>query len=133
MSATSPAVDVATLLATLGHATIGVDLFVGTLPSAPDTCVAVFDTGGQNAEYGMGANVVPMMEQLTVKITVRGSTYAVANDKARDIHAALRNWSGTTNGITYALIQEQYAPIALGHDENRRTQFSLNYVTMRRP
>lgn len=133
MSATSPAVDVATLLAALGHATIGTDLFVGTLPSTPDTCIAVYDTGGQNAEYGMGSSVKPLMEQLTVKLTVRGGTYAVANDKARDIHAVLRNWSGTTNGVTYALIQEQYAPIAVGQDENRRTQFSLNYVAMRRP
>ncbi|KKN45608.1 hypothetical protein LCGC14_0681180, partial [marine sediment metagenome] len=82
---TSPAKDIAAILALDGVATEGTDLFVDEIPETPDFCVVVRNT------TGFDANPAYRRDSPTVQVIIRGNKFGgeVAYNKAIDVKNAL--------------------------------------------
>ena len=59
--------------------TLGTNLFLGRLPDTPNTCVALFETGGLSPEETMGGSSLPAYTQPRCQILVRAADYASAS------------------------------------------------------
>jgi hypothetical protein len=102
------------------------DFFISVLPSSPDSCVAVYPTGGYKPD-GKLAYDFP-----TVQLIVRGNQDPrTAYSKAMGIYGALNgfnNGSFVPNGFWVVSCQGiQSAPTHLGQDKNFRHEYSLNF------
>lgn len=116
--------EIADYLQSKGIGTVGTDLFVDHMPDAPDTCIAVFSTGGlePDGKYGY--------DDPTIEIMTRSLNVKTAFDKIASAYnqlQALTNVtlaSGTRVINSYAL---QSNPANIGQDEKLRTRFTQNY------
>lgn len=125
-TANPPSEDVKDMLvAGLGY-TFGTDLFVASLPTTPNDCVLISDTGGQAQEkYGL--------EKPNIQILLRNINYQSGYDLIRNIKYYLhesRNGE-TWNGTRYILIANRSDILYLGQDEKNRYQWSLNFQIFR--
>ena len=104
------------------------NLFVSEMPSTPDECVAVYDTGGEDPESRY------TYERPTVQVRVRGDkgAYRSTYDLAQQIRDALHGLTNEeTGGARYVGIWSVGDIMALGYDDNRRMVFSVNFRTHR--
>ena len=104
----------------------GKDVFIGMLPEKQDNGVKLEQTGGVSPD-----KYLPI-EQPTVQVMVRNSSYPDGLDKAKAIYEALHRKgddltleAGGVDVMTCFAIQE---PFHLGMDENSRHLFVVNFV-----
>ncbi len=128
----STLIDVATYLdAQLATLTIGVNLFVGRMPDAPDTCVTLFEYGGSAATETLGTGL-PVLENPRVQVLTRGVTYAATETMARAVWSALQAIQNSTlSGVLYQRMSAIQGPFPLERDTQDRILFVQNYMVMR--
>lgn len=121
--------EIADYLAAQGLGTVGVDLFVGHLPTAPDTALAVFATGG------LPAGSYPL-DAPTVQVRSRAENILAAYTRLAEVYDALHGLHHITlPGGTWVLncLGVQSAPTGLGQDDAGRDEFVINFsLTVRR-
>jgi hypothetical protein len=128
----APSTDVKSLLSanqTLGF-TFANNLFVSEMPSAPDACVAIFDTGGFDDVGGLDTGSGFVYERPTVQVRVRGAKGAFVNADAlaRKIKDALHGQHGVdVGGTRYISILAQGNVAFIGYDESRRPLIVANF------
>lgn len=126
----SPARDivdyiVAQSLGTLGAAS-GWGVYLAKEPTAPNTTITVYDTGGFNPDIETGGY------RPTVQVRVRAHDYVTAYAKAAAIQAALLAPKGFTQGGThYVGVWQEGDITTLGYDENDRILLVANYSIYR--
>lgn len=109
--------------------TFGTDLFVGLMPTTPDTCVSVIDTGG--LEPTVGPYYYP-----TAQVLVRAGVglYDTAASLAYSLIDKLHRYYGQPDSSSYYYtgIWAVGDPVFLGLDEANRPMFSINFRIQRR-
>jgi hypothetical protein len=115
--------DVADYLEDNGIGVVASSLFVSYLPESPDTCYAIFDTGG----FAPDGEIVGMSNP-TFQITVRDVSFGSGRNKleaVKDCLHALRNTQVGDTYFWYILALQEGGHI--GRDENGRDEFSINF------
>lgn len=115
--------EIADLLAVEGLGTVGTDLFVGHLPAAPDTALAVFATGG------LPAGSYPLDEP-TIQVRSRSDALQTAYNRAMAAYSTLHGLHHVTlPGNIWLLncLGMQSAPTGIGRDEAGREEFVINF------
>lgn len=124
--------DIGTFLQTQNVGTLGTSLFIGLLPDTPDTCVAVFEYGGEEGIYTMGATKSVRMERPKLQVLVRAAAYSTARTKVQDAYAALDTIAEQDlSGKRYHRVAAMAPPIYLGRDESNRPRFSCNFRVLK--
>ena len=121
----APSEDIADVLALASACalTVGTDLFCNFMPSTPDACTAVYDTGGEAPEPGFN------YERPTFQVRVRGDKGD--NRPAHEHAQACRDELNGTNNYTinsarYIGIWCVTDVIFVGYDDNNRPIFTVN-------
>jgi hypothetical protein len=101
-------------------------IFIASLPSSPDECIAIYPTGGDDADTKLG------YDNPRVQFIVRGTLDPrPALQKARDIYNTLQGFhmkSFISGGVFVLHCQGvQSGPVHIGRDENNRHELSLNF------
>lgn len=118
----------------LSLGTLGTNLFVGYLPSSPDACIAVLDTGG------LAPDVDVPTKSPTFQVFIRATNYDNGKAVLDTIRAGLHNKfpSNSTTGILVSggtPILNMFAIAEGGHlgrDEVGRDLFSINFKCLTR-
>lgn len=123
-------VDVKDLLE--DHTALGLafatDLFVSSMPSEPDECVAVYDTGG------LPPSALFTLERPSVQVRVRGpkGDYRTGWALAAAIRDFLNGMHGEViNSARYISIFATGDIIPLGSDKSERPEFTVNFQVHR--
>lgn len=118
---------IADYLARLGLGTIpapGVpgDIFTDFLPPAPDTCTAIFASGGLPPDSRLS------YDEPTLQIRTRSASPAVAYTRCMEAYGALVGLRNIRLGGVYILhcTGLQSAPQTLGRDEAERSEYVIN-------
>lgn len=119
----SPSVDIKDIIVGNTELVFGTDLFISTMPSEPDNCVCIYDTGGfPQEQYSY--------EKPTIQIRIRNNLYVNGYNQIRDIKYLIGtgDFNNTIqNGTRYILITTSSDILYLGKDENDRFQFTINF------
>ncbi len=102
----------------------GVVIYVGFMPSHPDTCVALYPTGGFASDGAYG------YDDPTFQVATRGATFAGAHNIAADVYSALQGLHHITlSAGTYITncLALQSAPQSIGRDEQERSEYTQNF------
>jgi len=105
--------------------TFGTDLFLSKMPSTPDKCVALFDTGGL-APYLIGV----VLDRPTVQVKIRGKQggYKDAYTVGESIKDFFEEQHDTIiNGTRYLQIYPMQDVVFLNYDELDRPLFTINF------
>ena len=123
--------EIVTLICTQTGFTLGVDLYAGHRPQdAPDRCVLIAESGGAThpAEADMTDPLIQALARADTYFEARADSWTVYNAIHSTFGWNLPNLSGSGEDYlamsVYALAIPQY----LGQDENRRYEFSTNYI-----
>lgn len=120
--------ELATYMQANGIGTLGTNLFVGTLPSTPDTCVGLQEYPGTQPAYALGGGL-QVLEFPRVQVMTRAKLYNVARDKADDVWRLLGAITGQTlSGVHHLRVQALSNPFELPPDDTNRKLFACNYV-----
>jgi len=104
--------------------TFATDLFVSEMPTEPDQCVCIYDTGGYDPEADY------TYEKPTIQIRVRGAKgdYLVAHELAQSIRDTLNGEHDyTINGARYIGIWTVGDILFVGYDNNHRPLLTVNF------
>lgn len=123
--------EIGTLLEANGFGTVTVDLFEGSLPDAPQNCIALFERMGRTPVLAYANTVVA--ERPLLQVQVRDADYETAYTKLKNIRALLQNYSGTVSGTRYLTIQARGAIASTGVDENLGYVLQLSFNVMKEP
>ena len=127
--------DVGTFLAanvTDTTLTLGTNLFLGRMPDSPDTCVAIYETGGNAPTDVFGGNTAPPIENAGLMCHTRASSYSDCQSLAVDIMKTLTKViNETLTGTTYYKIEANQSPFGLERDEEERMIFSCNFMAVK--
>tara|TARA_R110000824_G_scaffold167181_1_gene343947 strand:- start:6043 stop:6441 length:399 start_codon:yes stop_codon:yes gene_type:complete len=128
-------VELGTKVAALISYTEGTNMFLGTLPSTPDVCAAVYETGGTAPTYALG-QAAPIFHNAGTQFVFRGSPNDYAGPRAVaktafDGLIALQNVDLT--GVRYYFFSPQQDPFPMGPDENGRVRIVFNMLLMKDP
>ena len=125
-TANPPSEDVKDMMvAGLGYV-FGTTLFIASMPTSPNDCVLISDTGGQSQEkYGF--------EKPNIQIMLRNMNYQSGYDLIRNIKYYLHDSRNgeTWNGTKYIMVACRSDILYLGRDEKNRYQWSLNFQIFR--
>jgi hypothetical protein len=114
----------------VGSLTLGTNLFLGRMPDTPDTCVAIYEYGGEVPVATMNAGAVPLVEQPRVQVVTRASGYATARTLATTIWASMEvlvNYDSLTSGLRYHRVGALQSPFALERDTADRILVAQNF------
>lgn len=110
---------------------IGTDVYVGKIPSSPDNCTVIFDSGGRPSM--LTYNEEEKLEYPSIQVYVRNNDYRTAMGVASSIISRLHGRANETwNGTYYALIKHLNGPMFLEWDDNQRVIIVSNFNVMRR-
>lgn len=128
MAANSPSLDIAGILVSQGLGTIGVEIFIGTMPSSPNLCLAVYDTPGNppNAKW--------LRDEPTIQINIRGNpgAYQGAWTFAQQVKDVLLGLAPQLiGGINYALFVQIGEIFSDGPDINNRPKLITQWQLVR--
>lgn len=121
--------DIAQYLATNGVGTLGVDLFKSFVPSTPDACVTVLDTGGSKPDADIPT------KSPTFQVYIRSTDYSTGKAKLDSIRALLHQVANQTlvaNQTYFYYILALAEGGHLGRDANGRDLFSINFQALTR-
>jgi hypothetical protein len=132
----SVAKDIAEYLETNGIGTYATDIFIGSEPPEPDSCITIYEYPGSPPD------LQAEMENPNIQIRVRNASWEAARLKAQAIQDLLQEIGNeyntakaegiTINGTFYAAIRTTLSGItSLGEDENRRMRLTQNYSIMK--
>lgn len=124
--------EVVTYLQTNGVGTAGTDLFGGAMPTTPQNCVAVIDTGSIATPQDLPTRT------LTFQVIVRNKSYttgiALANTIRDLLHANdstnKTDFVLTVGGSRVLTCQAMQEPYNFGKDDNNNWQIASNYALM---
>ena len=121
--------DVGTYLAgQVGSLTLGTNLFLGRMPDEPDTCVALFEYGGDAPVNTMGSDAMPPVEQPRIQILTRASGYSSARTLAISCFAALEAvLNESLSGTRYHRVAANQSPFPLERDSRDRVVWAQNF------
>ena len=128
-SSNAPSVDLKDLIedSSAGFGlTFGTDLFISTMPSDPDDCVALYDyPGGGQEQFGL--------ENPNVQVLVRNIDYQVGYALCRDIKYELHDNHNNEviNSTRYIRIHCVTDILYLGQDDLNRYKWSINFRAQR--
>lgn len=115
-----------------GQGTLGVSIFLSTMPETPDALVAVYESVGDTPSFTMGGAAVAINRPV-IEVIVRGAKndYPGARDKAETIRSILGAVVGQSlSGIQVLRMAPQGWLNPLGDDENLRPTVSVNFECM---
>lgn len=116
-------------LVTNSHGTLGVNLFLGTLPESPDVCTAVYENSGTPPSFTMGSGGIaidyPMIQVIS---RAEKEDYPTARDRVE----AIRNLLASVTDVTISDVQIlRIEPMGnvnlLGVDPKQRPLVSVNF------
>lgn len=116
-------------LVTNSHGTLGVNLFLGTLPESPDVCTAVYENSGTPPAFTMGSGGIvidyPMIQVIS---RAEKEDYPTARDRVE----AIRNLLASVTDVTISNVQIlRIEPMGnvnlLGIDPKQRPLVSVNF------
>ena len=122
----APSLDIKDYLdgeSSLGLA-FGTDLFISEMPPVPDSCVCVYDTGGENPNPDYN------YEKPTIQVRIRGAKgkYLDAYNLAQDIRDFLNGkHNEEINGARYIVILCEGDIFFVGYDDNHRPLLTVNF------
>jgi len=121
--------DIGTYLASqVGSLTLGTNLFLGRLPDDPDTCVALYEYGGETPVSTMGGDAMPPVEQPRIQVNVRAPGYPSAHTLALSVWTALEAiLNETLTSTRYHRVAAIQSPFPLERDSADRVIFAQNY------
>lgn len=127
--------DVGAYLESNGLGTVATPLAAGTIfsgftPTSPDNIIALFETPGFEPVRVMGGRA---MSKLNLQVLVRNKRDEDAEAKAKAIFVLLDTFVGLMSGVKYFSIMGRTEPYPIGVDENKRRQWTCNYVVHRAP
>jgi hypothetical protein len=109
-------------------AVTGTNLFIGTMPTTPDVCVALYEYAALNPLEVMQSNTATL-ERPRVQVLVRASR----NDypAARALLVSVRNvltgiTDETISGVKFLRVSAESAVNAIGVDDSDRPKFTLS-------
>ena len=117
--------------------TVGTDLFLGTMPSDPNACGAVYETGGLAPEGGFGVLGV-QYETPGVQVVFRGDPHDYAGPRAK-AETAYRSLAAVQPGTIvggsaqYLTVHPQQSPFLMRRDENQRVYIACNFLCQKEP
>jgi hypothetical protein len=125
--------NVGTYLASeIGSLTLGTNLFLGRLPDAPDTCVALFEYGGEAPRSLMGGSSTPALEQPRVQVLTRAVAYSAARTLAGQIWTALEEiLDENLSGVRYHRVAAVQSVFALERDSQDRIILAQNFAVIK--
>ena len=129
--------ELATSALSTGTWVVGTNVFMGPLPSTPDTCLAFLGPyGGAPAVWamspGVGAGGRPQVERPRVQALSRALRYDDAEKNAVKLRYVLGGlYDATKNGVRYQSIVEVQEPFYLEKDVTGRTVFACNFEITR--
>lgn len=122
----APSEDIVDYLFDQGLGTLGSELFTDIMPTGPDNCIVIRDTGGFDRETGFDADY--NYEKPTVQVVVRNKAKLAAYAKMREITALLhKNIDIKKGGVRYICIWQQGDILTLGTDDKNRIELSVNF------
>jgi hypothetical protein len=108
--------------------TLGTNLFLGRMPTDPDTCVAIYETGGSDPTDVFGSNSAPPIENAGVMCHTRAAAYSDCQSLAVDIMKTLSKVINETLTSTYYYkVEPIQSPFGLDRDDQDRMVFSCNF------
>ena len=119
--------------ATVVGLVLGQNLFVGRIPSQPDACTAVYESGGAQPLLvltGPGRTPEIKIDQPTFQLRVRDIKY---DDAMTTMWACFKALQGVTEqylivgGAAWKLLYALQSPVNLGRDDLQRHEFSVNF------
>jgi len=114
------------LLEGVGIATQGTDLFLGSRPDYPDTCLAIQQYTGGPPEYVQNS-FLPVAERVQIQVVARAVRYEDADllaARAWEALAVITN--ALLSGTYYRSIRPNNSPAILGRDTNDRILIFFN-------
>ncbi len=114
-------------------ATIGLNLFMGRMPDAPDTAVALYEYGGLKP-VNTSDSRTPVYESPRVQVKVRDKSYENGRRWIQQIYLALHALTNICiNETFYFAIFAIQQPFYLRRDANERVEFVCNFQVKRSP
>ncbi|MGA1036649.1 MAG: minor capsid protein [Ilumatobacteraceae bacterium] len=112
----------------IGSLTLGTNLFLGRMPDDPDTCVTVYEYGGDAPVNTMGSDAMPPVEQPRIQILVRASGYSTARTLALSCWTAVEAiLNENLSGTRYHRVSANQSPFPLERDSQDRVLFAQNF------
>jgi len=116
-------------LVTNSHGTLGTNIFLGTLPDSPDSCIAVYENAGSSPTFTMGSGGIRIDYPMLQIICRAGrEDYPTARDKAENIRVLLASVLEQTVSVVHILRIETMGSVnLLGVDPKYRPLVSVNF------
>jgi len=116
------------LAAQVGTLTLGTNLYLGRMPDEPDTCVALYEYGGDAPVNVMGGDSMPPVEQPRIQILTRASGYSSARTLALECWTAVEAvLNESLSGTLYHRVSANQSPFPLERDSHDRVLFAQNF------
>jgi len=110
----------------------GTNLYIGSMPDAPDAVVGLFAYAGRPpAEVLDVAGVRRERPGLQVQVRSAPNGYADAEARAYAIYRLLSVANATLGSGFYQEVRPITSPFSLGRDANRRVILAVNYAVSR--
>lgn len=109
----------------IGVGAVATSIFLERMPPEPDTCVAIFDSGGGPPALTKGDDT----DSPSFQVRARSLDAAVAIGKLTTVFESFHGLTETdVHGVHVKLLWAlQSNPFPLGRDENNRFEFVMNY------
>lgn len=116
-------------LVTNNHGTLGVNLFLGTLPESPDVCTAVYENSGTPPSFTMGDGGIAIdYPMLQIICRAEKEDYPSARDEIEAIRNLLASVTDVTiSGLDVLRIEPMGNVNLLGIDPKQRPLVSVNF------
>jgi|OpeIllAssembly_1097287.scaffolds.fasta_scaffold545144_2 hypothetical protein len=124
---------IAAYLQSIGHGTLGVNMFIDNLPETPDDVVLVTTSGGFAPEFvhnKPGVNT----EMPTFQIATRSRSIPSAKSKSHAIYNDLQLIGNMmVDGIFFQRLTPMQTPFSIERDDKDRWIWGCNYVAEKEP
>lgn len=113
--------------------TLGTNLYLGRLPDSPDTCVAIFETGGTLPEQTMGGTLA-VLERPRVQVVTRRAGYSDARTLAYNVWNTLEGVANESlSGTRFLRVSAVQSPYPLERDSSDRIIIVQNFDVIKTP
>lgn len=114
--------------------TLGSNLFLGRLPDAPDTAVAIYESGGTLPDHTMGGASIPVVERARIQVVSRAVGYSAARAVAENVWTALEGIADESlSGKRYLRVTALQSPFPLERDTSERVIVAQNFEVLKTP
>ncbi|MGF9711717.1 minor capsid protein [Paenibacillus naphthalenovorans] len=101
------------------------NIFLGSTPDMPHNLMTIYHTGGADPNHSFEKR---QYRNQTIQIKVRNMSYAIAENKLKQVSASLDGKTEIViNGTRYISIFQQGDVLPLGMDEKGRSSLTLNF------